>query len=318
MPIIKIAIIGSGKISEKYIAVIKKFKNLKISAIVSKREKNCKKKAKNLRIPFYSTSIDYMMKTISPDIVIVCVTPSSTIKVCHKIFKYNCLSLIEKPIGLNLTEAKKIVNMAKFYNRNSFVALNRRFYSSTALLEKKILKFKKSKRVVHIIDQENTINAKKNGHDRETIKNWMFANSVHLIDYFKILCRGNIKNIRTKNYKIGKKQQFKLSIINFSSGDIGIYQAYWNRIASWHVSVSSANSFFYLSPIETLYEKKFNGKILRYNNTNVDKKFKPGFYLMIKNLIKQYKFGKSNLITLQKNLDTVKLIEKIYLKNYEK
>jgi NhaP-type Na+/H+ and K+/H+ antiporter len=38
----------------------------------------------------------------------------------------------------------------------------------------------------------------------------------------------------------------------------------------------------------------------------------------ISNLIKQYKFGKSNLITLQKNLDTVKLIEKIYLKNYEK
>jgi predicted dehydrogenase len=311
---IKIAIIGSGKVADEYIKVIKKFKVLQIVAIVSKRIESSKRKAAKFKIPNYGISVDHMMKKVSPNIVIVCVTPSATQEVCGKLFKFNCLSLIEKPIGLNLVEAKNILYMEKKFKRKSFVALNRRFYSSTLLLNKKISKYTKSKRIVTVIDQESPNQARKNGHNKKTVKNWMFANSIHLIDYFRILCRGNIKNIKTKTYKIEKNQQFKISIINFSSGDIGVYQAYWNRTAPWYVSVSCKNHFFYLSPIETLYEKKSNGKVLRYSNTDVDKKFKPGFYLMIKNLINQYNSGKSNLTTLQYNLGTVKLIEKIYFK----
>ena len=37
-----------------------------------------------------------------------------------------------------------------------------------------------------VIDQENTIKAKHSGHKIKVIKNWMFANSIHLIDYFNI------------------------------------------------------------------------------------------------------------------------------------
>lgn len=309
---IKIALIGSGKVAEEYIKVIKKFKVLQIVALVSKRIERSREKSFKFKIPFYGISVDKMMTEVVPDLVIVCVTPSSTKQVCLKLFKFDCLTLIEKPIGLNLIEANQIFHAAKKFKRKAFVALNRRFYSSTLLLKRKISKLKKIKRVVTVIDQESTINAKKNGHNNRTIKNWMFANSIHLIDYFSLFCRGNIKNIKNETYRFKDRQYFKLSRILYSSGDIGIYQSYWNRAAPWSVSLSCSNSFFYLSPIELLFEKKASGKIISYNKNDEDKKYKPGFYFLVKNLIKEYNYGISNLVTLKENIKTVELIDKIY------
>ena len=83
-----------------------------------------------------------------------------------------------------------------FYNQKSktkiFVALNRRFFFSTQELLKKISK-DKSNRVVEIIDTQ-TPELFKNRFPNKIIKNWIFANSIHMIDYINILCRGHIKN----------------------------------------------------------------------------------------------------------------------------
>tara|TARA_B110000114_G_C15019812_1_gene368421 strand:- start:242 stop:1174 length:933 start_codon:yes stop_codon:yes gene_type:complete len=308
---IKVSIIGAGRISEQYIKVLRSFKNVKIVGIISKSEKSSKIKSKKFNIPYFGNSVDRMMNEIKPNIVIVCVTPTQTMKVCLNLFKYNCISLIEKPLGLSLENSKKILLKAKTYKRKSFVALNRRYLNSTSLLLKKISN-DKSKRIVNIFDQEDTDKAKKNGHSSLIIKKWMYANSIHLIDYFTFLCRGNIKSINNQKIKINNKQYFKSSTILFTSGDIGIYHAYWNRPSPWKISVSCNKSFFYMSPIEKLFEKNNKGQLINYKDSKYDKEYKPGFYFMVKNLLKVYKKQKNNLVSLEENIKTMDLIKRIY------
>ena len=308
---IKVSIIGAGRISEQYIKVLKSFKNVKIVGIVSKSEKSSKIKSKKFNIPYFGNSIDTMMNELKPNIVIVCVTATETMKVCLNLFKHDCISLIEKPLGLSPQDSKKILFKAKIFQRKAFVALNRRYLNSTNLLLKK-LSSDKSKRIVSIFDQEDTENAKKNGHNSLLIKRWMYANSIHLIDYFTFLCRGNIKKIYNEKIKINNQQYFKSSKILFTSGDIGIYHAYWNRPSPWKISVSCNKSYFYMSPIEKLFEKNNKGKLISYRDSKYDKEYKPGFYFMVKNLIKVYTGQKNNLVSLEENIKTMDLIKRIY------
>ena len=96
-----------------------------------------------------------------------------------------------KPLGYNLDEANKIFLQSKKSKTKIFVALNRRFFFSTQELLKKISK-DKSNRVVEIIDTQ-TPELFKNRFPNKIIKNWIFANSIHMIDYINILCRGHKK-----------------------------------------------------------------------------------------------------------------------------
>ena len=311
--IIKIIIVGAGRISAEYLKILKKNSKIKVVGIVSRTQKSSMIKAKKFKISEYGTSLNKMMNELKPDIAIVCVSPSETLKVCNKIFKFKCVSLIEKPLGLSLKETVYLTNLSKKYNHRLYVALNRRFYSSTQKLQK-ILLNNKDKRIVTVFDQESKSNALKSGHNNKVVKNWMFANSIHLIDYFNIFCRGNFKKISTESFKLDSNQKFLTSKIHYNSGDIGIYHAYWDRPAPWKVTVSCKKSFFTLSPIEKLMEKNYKGKLISYKEEKFDKKFKPGFFAMINSLINAYNNQSSKLPGVKENLKTMKLIHNIYKK----
>lgn len=308
---IKILIVGAGRIAENYISVINEFKNTKLIGIISKSKISSKKKAQKYKIPYHGNSLKKMMEFIKPDIVIVCVTPTDTKKVCLNLLNYKCVILVEKPIGLSVKDSKKVLEKSKNSKGKIFVAFNRRFFSSTLMLLKK-LKNNNNKRIVYVSDQEDTIAAKKNGHSKKVINNWMYANSIHLIDYFTFLCRGKITTVISKKIKINQNEYYKYAKILFSSGDIGFYNAYWNRPAPWKISVSSNDSYYQLYPIEKLSEKNKTGQLKNYENSKYDTKYKPGFYLMVKNLLKVYRGKKNKSITLKENLSTMKLINSIY------
>ena len=308
---IKISIIGAGRIAENYISVIKEFKNIKLIGIISKSKASSKKKALKHKIPYHGNSLKKMMEFIKPDIVIVCVTPTDTKKVCLNLLNYKCVILVEKPVGLSVNDSKKVLEKSQNSKGKIFVAFNRRFFSSTLILLKK-LKKNKNKRIVYVSDQEDTRAAKKNGHSKKVINNWMYANSIHLIDYFTFLCRGKIITVISKKIKINENEYYKYAKILFSSGDVGFYNAYWNRPAPWKISVSSNNSYYQLYPIEKLTEKNKAGQIKNYESSKYDTKYKPGFYLMVKNLLKVYTGEKNKSISLKENLNTMKLINSIY------
>ena len=128
-------IIGAGKIATEYLKVLNKNNRTKIVGILSRTITNSKL-AHKFGILNYGNSIDLMMKKLDPDLVIVCVSTSETFKICKKLFKYECVSLIEKPLALSVKECITLNKLSSRHKHRFFVALNRRFFSSTKILQK--------------------------------------------------------------------------------------------------------------------------------------------------------------------------------------
>ena len=310
---IKISFIGAGKTTTEYLRVIKKFKSCEVVGIVGKRIVNAKKLSKLFNISFYGKNIKKMLKQTHPNIVIICVPATEVLKICKIVFPFNCISFIEKPVGINFQEYKKILFFKEKYSHQSYIALNRRYYSSTKKILKEI-KNDSSKRIVNVTDQQNLEKVRKLGYDKKSIKYWMFLNSIHLIDYLSIFCRGSISKVKIFKKKIGKCRYIDCRI-EFSSGDIGIYQAYWNRPGFWSMSLSLDNHIWNASPLEKLSCKDSCGNIKNFRLSKFDSKYKPGFYLQIKDLINVYKAKKNSLVSINSVNQTMKLINDIYIKD---
>ena len=101
------------------------------------------------------------------------------------------------------------------------MALNRRFYGSTLQLQN-ALQSTEGPRVVTILDQEDAESALAAGQPAEVVHNWMYANSIHLIDYFSQLCRG--EHIGTKILTPWNPDNPGpvVAQLQFNSGDIGV------------------------------------------------------------------------------------------------
>jgi len=311
---IKVAFIGSGYMAEEYARVInKKFKNdIIIVGATNKSHKRINNFVNKYNIKNHYTQISKMMNDTNPDLVIICVNELSTFKVLKIVSKYPCVSLIEKPVGINFEENQKIIKLKKNKAFHSFVALNRRFYSSI-INSVKILKKDHSKRIINIFDQENIILAKLAGQPVKVLKNWMYANSIHMIDLIYYFGRGKIVKIT----KISKDNYLKEGTVSckitFSSGDIVNYFSLWNRPAPWSVEISTKNYFINLKPVEKVSYLK--GKIRKWIQLDVSKndtEFKPGIYLQLVEALKFIKKKKTKLKDLKYSNKLMKLIKDIY------
>lgn len=299
---------GAGYIIENHIRTAKHFSEFEMYGIKSRtfsKANNLKKKfkIKNCFTDYKDIKVPKNQKSIA----VIGVSVESTYEVYKKIYNLFDICILEKPAGINLDEANKLFLQSKKSKTKIFVALNRRFYFSTQELLKKISK-DESSRVVDIIDTQ-TPKLFKNRFSNKVIKNWIFTNSIHVIDYINIVCRGHVKKIKTI-YK--KKDKIKILEILFTSNDICIYKQFWNRPGPWSVSVSNNSGFYKLEPLEKLNFKEKNHISFEIEKkAKYDLKFKPGFYNMYRNLLLFMQRKQNNLVDLEKSLNLMKLINKI-------
>ena len=216
---------------------------------------------------------------------------------------------IEKPPGINFIEYLKLIKLSKLNKKKIYVGMNRRYFSSTLNLQEKINKIKGPRNII-IFDQQDTNVAKLKGKSLKLIKNWMYANSIHLIDYANFLTRGKLKNI-----KFIKKNKSEINcFLHFSSEDNVNYICRWNKPGPWQVHLSLKNYYFELSPLEVLkIRSNFKKKSEVFNISRDDRKFKTGLKLQIDDLINVCLGKKNNLPDLGELYKTMHLIKKIYI-----
>ena len=113
----KICLIGAGRMSLEHIKVFNDIKNVKIQAISSRSiNKIIKIKKKYPSIKMY-TDIRKMFSSENPDAAVIAVSEDSLLNVCNKVFCFPQPLLIEKPIGYNLNQNKKIINLMKKFKK---------------------------------------------------------------------------------------------------------------------------------------------------------------------------------------------------------
>jgi predicted dehydrogenase len=306
---IKVAIVGAGYMAQEHIKVFSSMPELKVVGIQSRTKSKSIQLAEDFGILIVCDTIAELYKKTKADILIIAVSEMSVFSIVKQAFQYPWLSLIEKPAGYNFENALLIKDLAVKYQSRVFVSFNRRFYNSTRLILDEI-KQVEGQRLIQVYDQEEPLLL-----DRppEVHQNWMYANSVHVIDYLKILGRGNITRVVPVQRWLPDSPGFVVAKIEYSSGDIGIYTAVWNAPGPWAATVTSQEKRWELRPLENAaVQPRGSRKLSPLPNHPWDTDFKPGLRMQAEEVLKALQRAPHNLVSLDESIETMQLVKDIY------
>lgn len=307
-----IAFIGAGNMTSEHIKAFADISEVKLAGIYSRTREKAEFIATHYTGMIVCDSIEELYLKLKPALVVISVPELSTESVCLEAFKYPWTCLIEKPVGYNYENAEIILEAARKNNSKAYVALNRRHHSSTLNVLKDMATVNQP-RVINIYDQENPNAALIAGQPELVVENWMYANSIHMIDYFSILGRGKVITIENIIKWNPKAPDFVLSKLTYDSGDIGIYQAVWNAPGPWAVVVSTQQKRWEMRPLEQASVQFYGSRKQEPFEVHPwDKDFKHGLRLQAQQAINAVKGVEHTLPTLDDAMESMKLVKEFY------
>ena len=309
---VRVAFVGAGYMASEHLRAFAACHEVELVGIHSRSTHRAEALTKTFPGLNVFPSIEALYSETNADLVVIAVPELACQSVCEQAFQHPWTLLIEKPVGYTLTQAHQIEQTAETLGAKAYVALNRRFYGSTLQLQKE-LQSTEGPRVVTILDQEDAKSALAAGQPAEVVQNWMYANSIHLIDYFSQLCRG--EHIRTDILTPWDPENPGpvIAQLQFSSGDIGVYQAVWNAPGPWSVAVSTAPLRAELRPIEQLSLQNAGSRQAELQAADpIDQQFKPGLLRQAQAAIQAAKSQATTLPTLKEANRSMAVVASIY------
>jgi predicted dehydrogenase len=309
---IKIAFIGAGYMTTEHMKAFAAIEEVEIAGIFSRTRNKAEKLAASYPGTIVYDSVEELYKQTKADIVVVSVPIQVVAAVAEQCFQYSWMCLFEKPLGLNLSEAEQISIAAKQANAKAFVLLNRRQYASTkAVLED--LKNHTGKRLVQVNDQEDVKVEQAKGTTKSLTDHWMYANAIHLIDYFCFLGREAITKVENIVPWDPANPGYVIAKIEYASGDIGLYNATWNAPAPWSVAVNTPSRRWEMKPLEQAASQDYGSrKANPLPPHEWDIQFKPGLREQAQQAIQAFKGLPHTLASIDDSLATMQLVHKIY------
>jgi predicted dehydrogenase len=307
-----VAIIGAGYMAREHIRAFQDIPEVKIEGITSRTKTRAEALAAEFNIPFVCGSIDELNAKTSAKLVVITVPELSTNPVSRACFEYPWMILMEKPAGYNLADAEDIEAAARAKNSKVFVALNRRFYSSTQKVLQD-LKTSKSPRFIHVQDQEDQQRALQAGQPPTVVDYWMYANSVHVIDYLTLFGRGRITSVEPVVAWDPDHPWIVISKVKYDSGDVGLYEGVWEGPGPWSVSINTPEKRWEMRPLENASFQLAGQRKLEVVETHPwDQEFKPGLRLQAENAVLAAQGFKTELPTLEDSLKSMQLVKSIF------
>lgn len=311
-----VSFVGAGHMTSEHIKAFKDVPNVDIRGMYSRTKSRAFALSLELGVDIVCDSIAELYERTRADLLVISVPELSVREVCFEAFKYPWTCLIEKPAGYDLVDAEQILNEAKRLGRRAYVALNRRQHSSTRLVLEEMCQYKGA-RLIHVYDQQDSIAARIAGQPELVVKNWMYANSIHLIDYFNTLGRGNIVSVTPVIHWNPDHPQFVMTKLTYDSGDIGIYEAVWNAPGPWAVTVTTQEKRWEMRPLEQALVQSYGSRKLESIRPHEwDALFKPGLRVQAEEAVKAATGRPSTLATLDDAMQSMKLVHAIYGNGY--
>jgi len=248
---IDVLIIGLGRISfsldknkkiSKYshIGTILLNKKYNLIGAVDKSSSKINYVKKYVKTKFF-TNIKTALKNLKPDVIVIAVSTDNHLRIIKSLKNSNLFCkviLIEKPLGRNFSEAKKIINIIKSKKKvKIFINYSRNYESKLHFIEKSF----KKKNIGSVLYSGDFLN-----------------NASHFICLF-VSFFGKIKKIKILNYKK-------------SDGNININCIlYFRRCILYIYNFKKKNTHLFLLRDHDkvlLYHNKFNKIYIFYNNKN--------------------------------------------------
>ena len=306
-----ISIIGAGPIAEEHIKAFRDIQDVKIKGIYSRTFEKALKLSEVYDIDLVATSIEELFRETNSNLVVVAIPIPEVRSIIDSLCKYTWNIFLEKPAGLNYKECEYIYNISNQHKKKVFVGHNRRFLSSAQLIKKDLEE--EEYRFISINDCQDTIAARVMKHPQIVIENWMYANSIHLIDLFHFFGRSEIESVKIVSEFDFKNPKTTISYILYKNGDEGLYQCTWNTPGPWACSITTNDRFYEMRPLEKgRFKNKASTKFCEYVDNPDLEKYKPGFYSQALSIVRNLNGHNSYVVTIKDSLETMKLIQSIY------
>ena len=272
----RIAIIGAGYMAAEHIKAFRAIPGVTVAGIHSRTLARAETLAKDLGVGATCRTVDELFERARPHLVVIAVPELSVRSVSEACFAYRVPCLIEKPAGYDLPDAEAIAAAAKSSATPAYVALNRRHYSSTRAVLRE-LETCPGSRFISALDQEDPAGALAAGQPQTVIDNWMFANSIHVIDYLMLFGRGPVVGVDAFFPYTPGTYGIVAANIRFASGDLGLYQAVWGGPGPWAVSVTTSQKRWEMRPLEQAAVQPAGQRRMEPMELDSwDQEFKPG------------------------------------------
>lgn len=307
----KVAIVGAGYMAQEHARAMSSIDTVELVGVCGRTRQRAEALAHAYAMPVYQ-SITEMFADTQADAVVVTVNELAMPDVCMECFRFPWVCLLEKPVGVDLQAATRILQESRRADARAFVAFNRRSYSATrqALRE---LASDDGPRLISVLDQEDQDAARSAGQPEEVVRNWMYANSIHLIDYFSFMARGEIVSVEHGAPWAPESPRFVAATIRFSSGDVGVYQAVWNAPGPWSVTVTNRKIRLEMRPLEKLaVQRRGERRLTEIEPELVDTEYKPGLRYQAEQLISILEGRHASLATLDDAMRSMDLCARIY------
>lgn len=308
----KVVIIGAGNMAKEHARAFKDVPGVRLVGIHSRTRSKAENLAQEYKIDGVYDSISELYNKTRPDLVVIAVIETSMKSVCIECLNFPWTILMEKPPGLTLNESQEIEDNVRKKQRKVLVGLNRRFLSSTRAAYTDLAGIE-SPRFIHVEDQQSLAFARSLGHSEEVVKKWMYANSIHVIDYIRFFGRGDITSIVPIIPWDAETSRIVMAMITFSSGDIGIYEGIWQGPGPWAVSITTSEKRWEMRPLENArYQSEDERNFHPIEVHPWDMQFKPGFRLQAEMAVAAAQNKKTDSPTIYDAMDTMRIIQGIF------
>jgi predicted dehydrogenase len=306
---LRVAIIGGGGMAREHIKAFRDVAGVTVAGIWNRTRDKAEALAKEFGVAAVGSSIDDLYARTRADLAVVAVYETAINPIMRQALAHPWAILMEKPVGLNCADADDIAAAAS--GHAVFVGLNRRFVSGTeaALAD---LKDDPSPRFVHVQDQQSLDVARNLGHAEPVVRNWMYANSIHVVDYLAMFGRGPVVDVTRILPWNDAQPGIVLAKIAFVSGDIGLYEGIWNGPGPWACTVSTPRRRWEMRPLEKAVYQNAGERTLHPVELHAwDSAFKPGFRKQAEQTVAAVR-GAGTGVPLAEALQTMRLVRDIF------
>jgi predicted dehydrogenase len=307
-----VAFVGAGFMAEEHARVFADVPGVELAGVHSRTYSRAEQLSRTAGIAGVFDSIAELYERTHADLVVVAVPETAANDVAIACLAHPWTVLLEKPPGLNLAEAEEIARAAAGRERPVLVALNRRFLSSTrAVLED--LAESVSPRFVRVQDRQSLAEAREIGHADGVVRNWMYANSIHTVDYLSLFGRGPVVSVERVLPWNPRDPGVVLATVRFGSGDVGVYEGIWNGPGPWAATLVTEEKRWELRPLErAAFQLPNERQLVSVPPNDWDLEFKPGLRLQAEHAVAATRGQRCEIPTIGESLRTMRLIEAIF------
>jgi predicted dehydrogenase len=307
----RVAVVGAGYMAREHVRAFASLPSVEIAGVCSRTRSRAEALAATCGAAVYDT-VDAIYEATRADAVVVAVNELSMPDVCAAVFRYPWLCFLEKPVGVDIAAARSILENARAARVRAYVALNRRSYSSTRQALQ-ALNRDDGPRLISLLDQEDMQAARAFGQPDVVVRNYMYANSIHIVDYFSVFGRGAIVSVEPIVPWTAENPGYVVAAVGFSSGDRGIYQAVWNGPGPWSATITNPQVRAEMQPLEKLrIQRRGERRFDEVATDPIDAEFKPGLRYQAEQVLAALEGKPAALATLDDATRSMSLCAYIY------